>query len=135
MNRGSICEILGVGDVLVPCKYLRISMNAGIRKIEVFNYLSDRVRQKLQGWKNKSFSKACDYKEIATQSIFWMNFLLIPNKVCTIIQRQKNDYWWGSGGSSKGMRWISLEKIYDVKEGGGLGFKELSKFIIAMLVK
>ncbi|XP_074364631.1 putative mitochondrial protein AtMg00310 [Apium graveolens] len=38
-------------------------------------------------------------------------------------------------GSNKGIRWLSWEKMCNAKEGGGLGFKELSKFSIAMLEK
>ncbi|KAL8158239.1 hypothetical protein AgCh_002800 [Apium graveolens] len=46
-----------------------------------------------------------------------------------------NSFWWGNGGSNKGIRWLSWEKMCKAKEGGGLGFKELNKFNIAILAK
>lgn len=64
-----------------------------------------------------------------------MNLLLIPNEVSKTIQHQMNDFWWGSGGSCKGIRWMSWDILCVVKEGGGLGFKILNTFNVAMLAK
>lgn len=114
-------------------------MAVGRRKCEVFNFLTDRVRQKLQNWQYQSISKAGKYTLLksAAQSIpnFWMNLLLIPVEICTTIQRQMNGYWWGNGRDSKGVRRMSWDKLCMVKEAGGLGFKNLHQFNIAMLAK
>ena len=66
---------------------------------------------------------------------FWMNLLLIPGEICNVIQRQMNGYWWGNGTNSKGVRWMAWDKLCAVKEAGGLGFKNLHQFNIAMLAK
>lgn len=73
----------------------------------------------------------------AAQTIpnFWMNLFLIPQEICDQIQKQMNSFWWGNGGSNKGIRWLSWKKMCTAKEGGGLGFKELNKFNITMLAK
>lgn len=102
----------------------------------MFNFLNDKVSQKLQGWVNKSISKAGKVKLLKTvaQSIpnFWMNLMLLPNDITNGIQRLMNGYWWGSGSSRNGTRW---EKMCMSKEGGGSGFRELKQFNLAMLAK
>lgn len=74
----------------------------------------------------------------AAQSVpnFWMNLFLIPESVCDDIERLMNSYWWENGaGSTRGIRWRSWKRLCALKEGGGLGMKELYKFNIAMLAK
>lgn len=73
----------------------------------------------------------------AAQTIpnFWMNLFLIPDEICNTIQKTMNSFWWSNGGAGKGIRWFSWDKLCAAKTGGGLGFKELNKFNIAMLAK
>lgn len=66
---------------------------------------------------------------------FWMSLLLIPAEICNRIQRHMNAFWWGGGGSSRGIKWYSWDILCNAKEDGGLGFKHLNKFNIAMLAK
>ncbi|XP_074351625.1 uncharacterized protein LOC141690750 [Apium graveolens] len=100
---------------------------------------AEAVQQKLQGWQNKSLSKAGKVNLIksAAQVIpnFWMSMFLIPQEVCEGMEKQMNAFWWGNSESNKGVRWMSWERLCDVKEGGGLGFKELRSFNLAMLAK
>jgi hypothetical protein len=47
-----------------------------------------------------------------------------------------NSFWWGHGRSSnRGINWLSWEKLSIHKTQGGLGFKDLSAFNLAMLGK
>ncbi|XP_074356044.1 uncharacterized protein LOC141695716 [Apium graveolens] len=84
-TRETICDILGVRESTSPGKYLGIPMTVGRKKSEVFKFLTDRVRQKVQNWKNASISKA--------------------GEVCNVIQRQMNIYWWSNGNNSKGAKY------------------------------
>lgn len=61
--------------------------------------------------------------------------MLIPADIRNDIQCLMNGYWWGSGRSRKGIRWMTWEKICTSKERGGLGFRELNQFNLAMLAK
>lgn len=105
----------------------------------MFNFLKDRVSQKLQGWKSKPISRAgkVTLLKTAAQSIpnFWMNLMLIPPDICNAIQRMMNGYWWESGSEKKGIRWMKWERMCTSKEEGGLGFRELKQFNLAMLAK
>ncbi|XP_074347578.1 uncharacterized protein LOC141686442 [Apium graveolens] len=68
----------------------------------------------------------------AAQTIpnFWMQLFLIPTEICESIEKKMNSYWWGSG-----IKWMSWTRLCEVKEGGGLGFKRLREFNMAMLAK
>ena len=44
-------------------------------------------------------------------------------------------FWWSTGGSTRGMHWKSWEKVCVSKEEGGLGFKDITNFNTAMLGK
>ncbi|KAL8125037.1 hypothetical protein AgCh_012638 [Apium graveolens] len=138
-TREAICGLLEVRESTSPGKYLGIPMTIGRKKCEVFKFLTDRVRQKVQNWQNTSLSKAGKniLLKTAAQSIpnFWMNLLLIPGEICTVIQRQMNSYWWSNGNNNKGVRWMAWDKLCNVKQAGGLGFKKLQQFNIAMLAK
>lgn len=105
----------------------------------VFKPLTERIEQKLQGWANKSLSKGgkAILLKTAAQSIpnFLMNLLLLPAEVCDEIQKKMNGFWWGNGGNGKGIRWMAWERMCIVKEDGGMGFRDLRKFNIAMLAK
>lgn len=57
-NQEVIYGILEVSEVLSPVKYPGLPMTVGRRKIKLFNVMSERVNQKLQGWRNVAMSKA-----------------------------------------------------------------------------
>jgi hypothetical protein len=47
-----------------------------------------------------------------------------------------NDFWWGIGGSTRrGMHWLSWQRLFVHKIYGGMGFKDLTSFNVAMLGK
>lgn len=138
-NKKEVCDLLGVNSYQMPGKYLGMPMIVGRNKCATFLFLSERVEQKLQVWQNKQISKAgkVTLLKTATQVIpnFWMNMFLIPMEVCDRIEKSVNAFWWGNGITNKGIRWMSWERLCTVKEVGGLGFKSLRIFNIAMLAK
>ncbi|XP_074341908.1 uncharacterized protein LOC141679304 [Apium graveolens] len=128
-DRRRICEALEVDEVDTPGKYLGIPMEVGRKKKEVFGFLTDKVKQKLQVWSNKGMSKAGKYTLLKTAGQvvpnFWMNLMTIPAEVCNVMQIQMNKFWWGNGGQNKGVKWMAWGKMCEEKESGGLGYKDL----------
>lgn len=114
-------------------------MVVGRNKTSTFSFLSKRVEEKLQGWQNQVISKAGKMVLIKTAAQvvpnFWMSMFLIPAQVCDRIEKAMNAYWWGNKSSNKGIKWMSWGKLCAVKEEGGLGFKSLHNFNLAMLAK
>lgn len=140
LERLAVCQQLGIREVQDPGKYLDMPMRIGRKKGEVFQFVKEKIKQKLQGWQNKDISKAGKVTLLKTtaQSIpnFWMNLLLIPESLCEEIENLMNSYWWGNAATStREIRWKSWKRLCVVKEGGGLGMKDLHQFNIAMLAK
>lgn len=138
-NRGLVCDRLQVRETSKLEKYLGMPMCAGSNKREVFDFLVNRVGHKLQGWANKSLSRAgkLTLLKSAAQVVpnFWMSLFLLPGSVCNDIEKLMNGFWWGGGVNEKGIRWLWWDKISVVKSNGGLGLKQLRTFNIAMLAK
>lgn len=65
-----------------------------------------------------------------------MTCFLLPRSLTQEIEIIFNAYWWGSGtSSSKGVKWHSWEALAMPKCKGGMGFRNLYGFNIALLGK
>lgn len=64
-----------------------------------------------------------------------MSRYLLPKRLCKKISSANSKFWWGSGPNSKGMHWISWDKLCLPKNEGGIGFRSPEEFNIALLAK
>ena len=135
-----ICSLLGVGGTSDHGLYLGTPSFVGRNKKKVFEYIKDRVWKKLNGWNTKKLSRAG--KEILLKTVaqavltFVMSVLLLPLGVCHDIEKVLNSFWWGSkktGG--RGISWLRWDRLCIPKMGGGLGFRKLHDFNLALLGK
>ncbi|XP_074356362.1 putative mitochondrial protein AtMg00310 [Apium graveolens] len=121
-------------------KYLGLPSLIGKSKKKVFNFIKERVLKRIQGWSNSKLSragKAVMIKNVA-QAIpsYCMSCFLIPKLLSQEIERILNGFWWKSGANNgKGLRWLSWEKMCKSKNKGGLGFRSLYGFNLALLGK
>ncbi|CAJ2655005.1 unnamed protein product [Trifolium pratense] len=138
--QNSITNILGVQAVLGTGKYLGLPSMVGRSKKETFNYIKDRVWRKINSWSSKCLSKAG--REVLIKSVlqaipsYVMSIFLILGSLIDAIEKMMNSFWWGHGGSNnKGIHWLAWDKLSVHKNKGGMGFKDLTAFNIAMLGK
>ncbi|XP_074328042.1 uncharacterized protein LOC141665954 [Apium graveolens] len=138
-DRQEVQNQLQVQQNETPGKYLGLPMKVGQNKKAEFEFLVEKVASKLQTWGMGNVSKAgkVTLLKSATQTIptFWMNLMLIPQDVCDRIEKKMNQYWWGGRGEHGGIRWMCWDHLCEVKEVGGLGFRKLREFNVAMLAK
>ena len=79
-------------------------------------------------------------KEILLKSVvhsmqtYATSVFLLPKSLCEEIQTMMNAFWWTSS-RDKGLKWISWEKLYIPKKFGGMGFRLLHEFNLALLAK
>jgi len=65
-----------------------------------------------------------------------MSVYLLPNKLVDATEKMINAFWWGHGDSTrKGLHWLSWERLSVHKNFGGMRFKDLTSFNMAMLGK
>ncbi|XP_024642261.2 uncharacterized protein [Medicago truncatula] len=133
-------ESNGVLEVLGTGKYLGLPSMVGRSKKATFSFIKDRVWQKISSWSSKCLSKAG--REVMIKSVlqsipsYIMSIFRLPNQLLDEIEKMMNTFWWGHGGSNnKGLNWLSWEKLSVHKNDGGMGFKDLEAFNVAMLGK
>jgi hypothetical protein len=138
--QNSVADCLGVHAVLGTGKYLGLPSMIRRRKKDIFNFIKDRVWKKINSWSSKSLSKAG--REVLIKSVlqsiptYFMSIFTIPSSLCDEIEKMMNSFWWGhSGARNKSIHWMSWERLSMHKNDGGMGFKSLHAFNLAMLGK
>ncbi|XP_019168846.1 PREDICTED: uncharacterized protein LOC109164752 [Ipomoea nil] len=108
-DREEVASILGVVQAPNFGKYLGLPSFVGRNRKAAFSYIEDKIKQRIGSWNKKLLSQAA-------------------------IERTMNRYWWRSK-DDQGIHWKAWDKLCIPKKYGGLGFKELCAFNLAMLGK
>ncbi|XP_019181382.1 PREDICTED: uncharacterized protein LOC109176404 [Ipomoea nil] len=138
LMKEEVAECLGVAQARNFGKYLGLPSFIERNKRAVFSYIEDKIRQRVFSWNKKLLSQAG--KEVLLKSVaqsmptFSTSVFLLPESVCESVQRAMNRYWWGKG-PDRGIHWKAWNKLCIPKKFGGLGFKDLRNFNLAMLGK
>jgi hypothetical protein len=134
-----LSHIMGVRHVLGTGNYLGLPSMIGRKKKEVFSYIKDRVWKRINSWRGRALSRAG--KEIMIKSVlqaipsYVMGVYLLPDSTIKDIERMMNSFWWGGGTNNKGIRWLAWERMTISKDQGGMGFRDLHAFNLAMIAK
>ncbi|KAL0327085.1 UNVERIFIED_CONTAM: hypothetical protein Sangu_1786500 [Sesamum angustifolium] len=118
--------------------YLGLPSKVARSKKDLFGTIRDRVWRRISGWNEKLLSQAG--KEVLIKSViqaipvYAMGCFRLPTTLLSEIQGMVAKFWWGNKGNRK-IHWLSWDRLCDSKLKGGLGFRQLSLFNIAMLAK
>lgn len=131
--------ILKVRAVDQHHKYLGLPTLIGKRKIQIFIGIVDRIQKKMKEWKEQSLSQAG--REILIKMVlqaipsYSMNCFMLPITTCQEIEKASARFFWGSTFEDRKMHWATWDILTTTKANGGIGFKEIYFFNIAMLCK
>lgn len=136
----TITNILGVQVVLGTDKYLGLPSMIGRDPNATFAYIKDRVWNKINSWSGKCLSKAgCEVmikSVLQTILSYVMSILHFPSTQVDSIEKMMNFFWWGHGRTTqRDIHWMNWEKLSAPKKYGGMSFKDLTAFNLAMLGK
>jgi hypothetical protein len=138
--KNNLSQILQVTECLGTGKYLGLPSMIGRSKKSIFNYIKDRIWNRISNWSSKMLSQAG--KEVLIKSVaqaipsYCMSVFLLPMSIGDEIEKMLNSFWWGiKEDGSKGIRWMSWDKLTMRKEWGGMGFRNIYGFNLAMLGK
>lgn len=67
--------------------------------------------------------------------VYTMNCFKIPKGICEEINGVLSKYWWSKGTDRRAMHWIAWKRMGLPKKEGGLGFRDLEGFNVALLAK
>jgi hypothetical protein len=120
-------------------KYLGMPTIAGRSKRQIFNFIQEKIWQKLKGWKeiNLSFAGRGTLIKAVAQAIptYLMSSILILKGVCDELERNICNFWWGNSTDKRKVHWVKWKDICNHKKKGGIGFRRLRAFNEALLAK
>jgi hypothetical protein len=120
-------------------KYLGLPTALGRSSKEAFEYMPNKIRGLVGAWSGREAS--CAGREVLLKSVaqavptYPMSCFLIPKDTCRKMKTVISNYWWGSSSDNRHMHWQRWELLTRPKLQGGIGFRDLRMFNLAMLGK
>jgi hypothetical protein len=137
--KNQILSIAGISSTQRYEKYLGLPALIGRSKVSSLSGIKGRIWDKMQGWKEKFLSQAG--KEVLLKAVvqaiptYTMSVFQLPKTLCSEINSMMAKFWWGHKENDKKVAWMSWEKMGKSKEVGGMGFRDLECFNVALLAK
>ncbi|KAA3457378.1 reverse transcriptase [Gossypium australe] len=134
-----VTRLLGVRSSNDLERYLGLPNMVGRRKKEAFQNLKDRFRQRIDNWSIRHLSQGG--KEVFIKAIlqaiptYIMACFVLPKTLCSELESIIARFWWQKGHGQRGIHWCTWRELCISKEKGGLGFRSLDQFNIALLAK
>lgn len=104
---------------------------------EALNYLKERVRDKIQSWRNRLLNHAG--KEVFIKAFlnaipnYVMHIFKLPSTWCKEINALIARFWWESREGTRKIHWKNWGTMTTSKTDGGYGFREMQSFNRAIL--
>ncbi|XP_010445465.1 PREDICTED: uncharacterized protein LOC104728135 [Camelina sativa] len=118
---------------------VQYSGKPGRGKNKSFSFVQDKLQARASGWPARLSSKGG--KEVMIKSVatavptFVMSCFRLSKTVTRKLTSAISNFWWSSSGQSRGLHWVSWDKLCSGKEAGGLGFRCLDDYNTALLAK
>ena len=135
----SLCDILGFASTPFLGKYLGFPLKHPGSSSQEYNFILDRVKQKLSGWKANMLSlvgrNVLIQASLAAVPSYVMQCNLLPGRILDGLDRVNRNFLWGSSEAAKKIHWVGWDKMIKSKEEGGLGLQLAKGKNITLLSK
>ncbi|XP_048605018.1 uncharacterized mitochondrial protein AtMg00310-like [Brassica napus] len=138
-DRQQIKDTLGIQNEGGMGSYLGIPEDISGSKCKLFAFLKEKLLHRVNGWTGRWLSKGG--KEVLIKSIllvlptYVMSSFLLPLEICENLASAIAQFWWSSNPPKRGIHWAKWEKMCAPREEGGIGFRMIHEFNLALLAK
>ena len=138
-KKEEICGMLGFQSTNVFGKYLGFPIkNKGVGRGQ-FNFVVEKVMERLARWKTKflSFASRAVLVKAVMSAIpsYVMQGSALPTHLCEKLDKVNQDFLWGSTCEKRKLHLVGWNKIIKSKEEGGLHIQIAKAKNIALLAK
>ena len=120
-----ICQQLGIQSTRNLGKYLGFPILHQGSNGNAFNFVIERVLEKLAGWKARVLSLVGKRVLISFASTpiveYYMQCCALPAKVCLVVDKLKRDFLWGSTQEKRKLYLVNWSTVTLPKDRRGLG--------------
>ena len=118
-------------------KYLGLPVHVGKSRKKAFSFVKNAIAGRVYGWKEKLIAKVGKEMLVTTVAraipTFSMSCFYLTKSFCDEISSLIGNYWWSQQDKKIPLHWLSWEKFAQPKAMGGLGFRDMHTFYLAML--
>jgi hypothetical protein len=137
-DRQSVKQVLGIQVEAFSERYLGLPTAVGRITSGSFDHIAERIRCKIQGLER---FLSCAGREVFLKTViqaiptYGMSCFKLTKKVCKTLMSIIAKYWWSSSLDRNSLHWVSWNILTAPKVKGGMGFRELELFNLALLGK
>ena len=138
-RKEELCGKLGIQSTTTFGKYLGFPIKHNGARRNQFNFVLEKMMERLAGWKTKYLSfagRAVLVKAVMSAiSNYVMQGSALPAHLCEKLDKVNRDFLWGSACDKRKLHLVGWNKIIKSKEEGGLGIQTSKAKNIALLAK
>ncbi|XP_071739260.1 uncharacterized protein [Rutidosis leptorrhynchoides] len=132
-----ILDVLPFEEGKLPVKYLGVPLVSSSLIYRDYRVLVDRVKCKIQDWKNNFLSFAGRVQLISSvitsMQLYWQSMFIIPDAIVKEIEALMKGFLWCQGDMKRGKAKVKWSNVCLPKEEG-LGVKCLKDWNMALMV-
>ena len=132
-----ICRKMGMTSTKNLSRYLGFPLLTQGRSGDAYNFIVERVQNKLVGWRTKLLSRAGKLVLVRSAASpiaeYFMQCQALPTKVCEAVDKTIRDFLWGSTKEKRKMHMVKWSIVTLPKELGGLGLHSMKDRNLAIL--
>lgn len=137
--KAEILETLPFQEGSLPVRYLGLPLLATSLHHKDCRPLLDKIRRRIQNWKNRLLSYAGRLQLInsvlGSLMVFWGSALYLPATTIHEIEKICRGFLWCQGEMKKGKSRVAWDDVCLPKESGGLGLRRLNPWNRALMAQ
>ena len=135
----AVSRTLGMEVTLDLREYLGVPTINGRTSKREYQFIVDKINDKLSGWKTRTLSLAgrATLIQSALSSIpyYTMQSTKLPRSTCDEVDRKNKNFLWGELEGERKVHLVAWENVNRAKVEGGLGIKSMRQVNAAFLAK